>query len=411
MKAQDRDRTERQGVHLVGSRLERAGFAVREQASSDYGIDAIAELIEAENATGRLVALQVKAGASYLDERGDDFIVYRPSTAHVNYWLSHTLPVVVCLCDLDQEIVYWQRIALDTIKRTGKGFKVEIPENQVLDNAARSPLIDIVTPRVASTDYTLVRTEDVSHGLAKRYSIRVVLNRSMTKPELAAVVRAMTKKTAKRRYSRNQMVKGRWGDTDAHVVWTFIYPSTADEKQSNYICRSLWIDPNLALKHAPLPLAGEDVGDGIIVDWRESTLGTLGASQDLDFGKEDYLDLVDPILETVTQSLKSIHQALEKWRAGAYNEKDFLKKTSPARSRVSEACGAHAHCPEAPYECQDLNVPVESLMASADNIILFHSDVGQTTWSSPVRMTMTASALADATKALERVNYEREKVS
>lgn len=411
MQARDKDRIERQGVNLVGLLLERAGFAVREQTSSDYGIDAIAELIDSEQATGRLVALQVKAGASYLQETSNDCIVFRPDVNHVNYWLSHTLPVVVCLCDVDREIVYWQRVAPDTLERTGKGFKVLIPQNHVLGGAARSMLLDTVTPRVALTDYTLVRTDDVSHALAKRYSIRVVLNRSMTKPELAAVVRDLTAKTAKRRYSRNQMVKGQWGDADAHVVWTFLYASAADEKQSHYTCRSLWIDQNLDKAHAPFQWNGEDIGDGIIVDWGASPVASLVAIQNDDFRKEHYLDLVDPILETVERSLKGIQQALETWHAGAYEEDNFLDDTADVRSQIAEAYDTHSQSPEAPYECNDLDMPVGSLLAFAHNIVLFHNDRGRAKWTSALRASMTASALKDAAKAFERVKYEREKVS
>lgn len=64
MKAKQSDRTGEQGVALVKLRLEKIGFAMREQTSSDYGIDAIAELIDDETATGRLVAIQIKSGAS-----------------------------------------------------------------------------------------------------------------------------------------------------------------------------------------------------------------------------------------------------------------------------------------------------------------------------------------------------------
>ena len=245
LKAQESDRTERQGISLVALRGEKAGFAVREQSTSDYGIDAIAEFIDGEEATGQLVAIQVKSGGSYLAEKSDDCFIYRPDAKHVEYWLGHTLPVIICLCDPDNEIVYWERVSKDTVESTGKGYKLAVPQAKQFEEGARENLKDIVTPRVPSSDYTLISTEDVSHGMAKRYSIKILANRPMAKPELAAIIREMTAKTAKRRYSRNSMVKGRWGDTDAHVVWTFIYASAADVQRSNYTCRSQWIDASL----------------------------------------------------------------------------------------------------------------------------------------------------------------------
>lgn len=411
MKAQESDRTERQGLGWVTVRGEAAGFAVREQTSSDYGIDAIAELIDDETATGQLVAIQIKSGRSYLGETKDGCYIYRPDAQHVDYWLGHTLPVIVCLCDPESEIVYWERVAKDTIESTRKGYKLAVPQARQLGKDTREVLKDLVTPRVASSDYTLVSTDDVSHGMAKRYSIKVVVNRPMTKPELAAVIRDMTAKTAKRRYFRNAMVKGRWGEADAHVVWTFIYASAADEKKSNYTCRSLWIDPSLDDKYAPSSLAGEDIGDGTIVDWNQSPMAGLSENDHGDFDKEHYLDLVDPIVGLVTGSLADIGQALQKWQSSASTEANFLSETSSARQQISDAYDAHAGSPEPPYECHDLDASVGSMLAYAHNIVLYHSERGIELRGAHVRRQMTASALEDANKCINCIKFEREKVS
>lgn len=411
MKAQESDRTERQGLGWVTVRGEAAGFAVREQTSSDYGIDAIAELIDDETATGQLVAIQIKTGTSYLAETKDGCYIYRPDAQHVDYWLGHTLPVIVCQCDPENEIVYWERVAKDTVESTGKRYKLAVPQTQELGTATREALMDLVTPRVASSDYTLVSTEDVSHGMAKRYSIKIVLNRPMTKPELAAVIRDMTAKTAKRRYSRSAMVKSRWGDTDAHVVRTFIYASAADERKANYTCRSLWIAPSLDGKYAPIRLAGEDVGDGLIVDWEQSPLAGLSDEGQSDFDKEHYLDLIEPMLEQVVRSLGDIGHAMEKWKSGANSEAIFLSETEAARQQISGAYDVHTSCPEPPYECLELDGPVGSMLAYANNIVLHHNERGIEIWPAQVRRQMTASALDGANKCLDHIKYERKKVS
>lgn len=395
---------------MVIARGEAAGFAVREQTGNDYGIDALAELIDDETVTGQLLAIQIKSGSSYLGETKDGCYIYRPDAQHVDYWLGHTLPVIVCLCDPESEIVYWERVAKDTIESTGKGYKLAVPQARQLGKEMREALMDLVTPRVASSDYTLFSIEDVSHGMAKRYLIKVVLNRPMTKPELAAVIRDMTAKTAKRRYSRNAMVKGRWGEADAHVVWAFIYAGAADEKQANYTCRSLWIDPSLDREYAPSPLTGEDVGDGIIVDWEQSPMAGLIENSHGDFDKEHYLDLVDPIVALVTRCLAEIRQALQKWLSGASIEANFLSETKSARQQISDAYDALANSPEAPYECHDLDAPVGRMLAYAHNIVLYHNERGIELWTAQVRRQMTASALDNASKCLKRIEYEREKI-
>ena len=77
MKAKKSDRTERIGVGIAMSAFESQGFAFREQSESDYGIDAHAELIEFEQPTGRLLAIQIKSGPSYLSDRSPDGFIFR----------------------------------------------------------------------------------------------------------------------------------------------------------------------------------------------------------------------------------------------------------------------------------------------------------------------------------------------
>ena len=66
--------------------FEALGFAFRPQYAEDYGIDAHAELIEAEHPTGRLLGIQLKSGPSYFTERQDDSYVFRADRTHVEYW-------------------------------------------------------------------------------------------------------------------------------------------------------------------------------------------------------------------------------------------------------------------------------------------------------------------------------------
>jgi hypothetical protein len=51
------------------------------------------------------------------------------------------------------------------------------------------------------------------------------------------------------------------------------------------------------------------------------------------------------------------------------------------------------------------------MLAYAHNIVLHHNERGIELWAAQVRRQMTASALDDANKCLNRIKYEREKIS
>ncbi len=61
-------------------------------------------------------------------------IVFRGDLRHLDYWLGHTLPVIVVLHDRESGRSYWQHVSIDTIKRTRRGWILEVPESQCLEN-------------------------------------------------------------------------------------------------------------------------------------------------------------------------------------------------------------------------------------------------------------------------------------
>ncbi len=134
-------RVERIGVLGVGTVVERdLDWVYREQAVEDYGIDAHLEVVEDdESVTGELIAVQVRSRERPFDRIGGGWMV-RDSLDHLDYWLGHVLPVILVIYDTGSERAYWQRVSRHTVVRTESGFKIEVPESQPLDAAARPAL-------------------------------------------------------------------------------------------------------------------------------------------------------------------------------------------------------------------------------------------------------------------------------
>jgi hypothetical protein len=129
--------TERRGVNAVEAVfLNDFKWIFREQAVSDFGIDAQAEVVEFDKPTGKLMALQIKTGASYFRKHGDDFIFYG-ERRHLDYWLGHSLPVFLILHDPDRSLTLWQKIDLHLVKVTEKGWSIVVPAANVLSAASK----------------------------------------------------------------------------------------------------------------------------------------------------------------------------------------------------------------------------------------------------------------------------------
>src|SRR5215470_4214249 len=98
---------ENMGVGAAQVEFSSWGWAFRSQYVKDYGIDAHAEPFDGPHQpSNELLALQIKSGDSYFREETDEGWWYWGENKHLQYWLSHVLPVLIIIYDPDGKTLY-----------------------------------------------------------------------------------------------------------------------------------------------------------------------------------------------------------------------------------------------------------------------------------------------------------------
>lgn len=141
---------ENKGLRLVRAAVEEGlGWIFRGKLETDVGIDAEAEMVNDDGqATGKLLSLQIKTGPSYLKEVTvtDSGYVYRGDLEHLNYWLQHSLPVLLVLVEPRSQRCHWVEVTSGSARRTTKGWKIKVPfENQI--TAAQRNQLSLIASR------------------------------------------------------------------------------------------------------------------------------------------------------------------------------------------------------------------------------------------------------------------------
>ena len=133
------ERTNRRGVHAVGSIFLGEDFEwfFRPQEVSDVGIDAIVEILDNDEPTGRLIGLQIKTGASYFRSSGDSYVL-SIDNKHMEYWAKYDLPVYLILADPKRGIFLWEKVERRLCQPTRDGWKIKIPKTNTLDASAKA---------------------------------------------------------------------------------------------------------------------------------------------------------------------------------------------------------------------------------------------------------------------------------
>jgi hypothetical protein len=143
-----------EGVSTIGRIFNKElKWIFREQQKTDMGIDAHVEVCDNGQPSGRLIALQIKSGESWFKKKTDEGIVFRGSLKHLNYWLAHSLPVIIILYNPLSEEVFWQAVLQKNITETPKAWKIVVPYSKRLDKQAEfelrsyskeSPVIEVL---------------------------------------------------------------------------------------------------------------------------------------------------------------------------------------------------------------------------------------------------------------------------
>lgn len=145
--------TERDGVNEVARLVNRARCLWRETTMHDVGIDGQIEYVHTNEATGRIVLVQIKTGVSYFNTQIGGAYRYYPEAKHVSYWESAPLPVILILRSPVTDATYWVD-ARDSL-RSGHAY-IDVPsvnrfdESGVLHALERSG--PLPTERVDMTD-------------------------------------------------------------------------------------------------------------------------------------------------------------------------------------------------------------------------------------------------------------------
>ena len=283
------------------------------------------------------------------------------------------------------------------------------PEVQTL--VTLPPKAEVLEEQVfAFQNYSLLSLRDFSYGLAKRYSVDILLNKVTPKTEIIQIVKEVTDLIRHREYYRTEIVKERWAGEQAHVVWLFIYLSMEDVSNSNWICRSQWVSKAISHEFTPFELKGDSIGSQFAVEWNKNYEQMAQFNQAHSINKEKYLEKMKPVFQHTKQLLLGLADATNKYDGNKMSRDaymDYMKKNERSMTNLYHEA-TEIELP--PIECKDLDIVFQGMMACAHNVVLPFTDRGLETWADGNRKFLVREAIASYQQKLEFVEFEFKKL-
>ncbi len=238
----------------------------------------------------------------------------------------------------------------------------------------------------AAVRYDILKQEDVSHAGAKRYSTEVLISDKYSRNDIKIAIKEITTNIRNSYYQKNQRLTEKFKDKCADVVWLFFAYRMSDVHNSNWVCRTNWINDELDQAFRPVQFEGNDSVEDIKIEWNDNyqEMATFYDGQIIT--KDNFLKTIDELIvqtQDVTQPLINI---FEKEREGS----DIFSKSTEYITQTKEIIDTIINLANdisiPPHDCQKLDELTQEYFAISHNLFLYYSDDGLKTWNTENRI-------------------------
>lgn len=164
----------------------------REQPILDFGIDAQVELVIDGNPTGKLIGLQIKTGPGNFRQTSEG-LVYYGEPAHLDYWLGHSLPVILIAHLPESDESFWVQVTVQAVSLTAKAWRIVIPNTNKFGKETKDRLTSVYegTPaqqrlRKLSLDLPLMR--HIKNGNRVSVELEDWINKSLGRTSVSVFI-------------------------------------------------------------------------------------------------------------------------------------------------------------------------------------------------------------------------------
>lgn len=167
------------GESYVTAKLEEFGFGVAQNNRHDLGTDLLVFVRDQRGFDlGGLMGVQVKNWPSLVKkpsvDNGREGWWFPESADHFNYWLDFPIPHLMVLFDDGAKESYWVHITEDAVQSTGKGKKIFIPRENVLNKESIPSLIKIALSKLPQPSWEgsiLEGASEIPNEVRLRYAL------------------------------------------------------------------------------------------------------------------------------------------------------------------------------------------------------------------------------------------------
>jgi len=194
------------------------------------------------------------------------------------------------------------------------------------------------------------------------------------------------------------------------VVWLFLASDLQDIRNTNWLVRSQWIDPDLNPQMRPIKLSASEYVDSIAVVWNEYYKGLKSFYGKHSVDKGEVLAKLEPLVKRATETGSQIAGWFDAFERDELDEQTLLSRVRAVSSEIYAITDQLVNMPFPPQDVEDYYTRAQSLFGHLGNMALYYSDRGIETWPEKNRTVLMSFTVRDFRADLQRLEFEREKL-
>jgi hypothetical protein len=248
--------------------------------------------------------------------------------------------------------------------------------------------------------------QDGNSGVVKKHSARILTDPHYQRATIREVITMATNQLRKSRIQKPDSMRQESKNRDTDSVRLFLYVDLQDEQAANWICRSLWINPNTPNELRPLPLGGQEFFGEIEIDWKQDyhVMQQFWAERLGD--KPGWISKISTLLPEVERLENIAKTLLKKLESGEVTEALFTNEMAKYEPAAMELFLASDNKLWPPIECKAADARFSTMTAHLHNAFLPFTTRTQNTQTWDKKICCTKTALTDFENQRESFSHE-----
>lgn len=340
------------------------------------------------------------------------------------------IPVILFLYDVKNEIAYWtwvQRYLYTTLDIDNPNWrknkdsvvvKMSTEECTVNKELFFSELKDIASngihhiaqmrkSKTYKQYYTVINESDISNGLARRVTARILIETSFasSKEAMKAIIPFINGDFRFSDYIRSSQVKELFGDRPADFVALFFYDDIKQVEHGLPFCRTQWISENLLVK--PSILTPDETLEGIGIKWEDSYKMFSTYIPENQLTKGQYFELAEQTYSKVKTLYNKLNSLYELYKNAKISFGDFVSAIEDVKPTLDRMYFTFSDRGYPPIECTDMDRVLLDIVSALHDIgiVTINSDREESNISWLIN-----DSLSRSSKQMPFYEYERNKV-